>query len=120
MGAEEGAEGLRDGAGHQEVRPRQRLVEVVCKPLLGFLLLPLGAVAVATGMVHTVLPPTGVALREAVPLRPAVALLDGAEDLVVGEGQLGVALDVFWSKGGADVTEGGHDNRPCMRVLRRS
>jgi hypothetical protein len=85
------------------------VVEVVLEPRLGFLLLALGTVAVATGMVHVMLPSTRVALIEAVPIVAAVALLDGTEDLAVGEGQLGVALQVLGSKGGADLAEGGHD-----------
>ena len=48
------------------------------------------------------------------------ALLDGADNLAVAEGQMGIALQVFWRKGGEDVTQGGHGSRPCMRVLRRS
>ena len=106
---DEGSERLRHGEGEEEVRPGELFVEVVLEPLLGFLLLTLGAVAVATGMLDTVLPPTGVALIQAVTIMPALALLDGADDLAVCEGQLGVALHVFWAKGSEDLAEGGHD-----------
>jgi hypothetical protein len=83
MGADEGTQGFRDREGHQEVRPRQLFVEVVLKPLLSFMLLTLGTVAVATGMVDTVLSPTAGALIEAVAVRPASALLDSADHLTV-------------------------------------
>jgi hypothetical protein len=73
------------------------------------MLLALGAVAVATGMIHTMLPATVVASIEAVAVVSTLAVLDGTEDLAVGEGQLRVALHVFWSKGGADLAEGRHD-----------
>ena len=107
--ADEGSEHLRDGEGAEEVWPRELFLEVMCEPLLGFMLLTLRTVAVPTGMVHTVVSATGVALREAVAVRAALALLDGADDRAVCEGQLGVALQVFWSKGSADLAEGGHD-----------
>ena len=72
------------------------------------MLLALGTVAVATGMLDTVVPPTTLALVEAVTIMPALALLDGADGLAVCEGQLGVALQVLWGKGGKDSAEGGH------------
>ena len=50
----------------------------------------------------------------------ALAVLDGADDLAVGGGEVGIALQVFWRKGGEDIAEGGHDRSPCMRALRRS
>jgi len=65
---------------------RQLFVQMVLEPLLGFMLLTLGTVAVATGMIDAVVPPTRLALIEAVTIMPASALLDGAEDLAVCEG----------------------------------
>src|SRR6266851_4841414 len=58
MRADEGSERLRHGEGEEEVRPGPRLFEVVFKPLLGFMLLTLGAVAVATGTIDAVVFPT--------------------------------------------------------------
>ena len=98
MRADEGSERLRDGEGEEEVRPGQLFVQVVLEPLLGFMLLTLGTVAVATGMMDAVVPPTVLALREAVAVVSALAVLDGADDLAVGEGQMGVALQVFWAQ----------------------
>jgi hypothetical protein len=59
MRADEGSERLRDGEGEEEVRPGQLFVQVVLKPLLGCMLLTLGTVAVATGMIDAVLSITG-------------------------------------------------------------
>ena len=60
MRADEGSEGLRDGEGEEEVRPGKLFVQVVLEPLLGFMLLTLGTVAVATGMLDAVVSPTAV------------------------------------------------------------
>jgi hypothetical protein len=38
----------------------------------------------------------------------------------VCEGQMGVALQVFWRKSREDLAEGRHGRSPCMRALRRS
>jgi hypothetical protein len=120
MRADEGSEWLRDGEGEQEVRPRELVVEVVLEPLLRCMRLALGTVAVAPGMVHGMLPPTAWALREAVAVVAAWAVLEGADDLAVSEGQMGGALQVFGREGGEDGAEGSHARSPCMRVLRRS
>jgi hypothetical protein len=81
--ADKGTQGLRDGEGEEEGRSGQLCAQVVCEPLLGFMLLTLGAVAVATGMIDAVGPPTGLALIQAVALMATLTMLDGAEDLSV-------------------------------------
>jgi len=73
------------------------------------MVLTLRAVTVTTGMIDTVLLPTVVALIQTVTIMPALALLDGADNLTVCKGQLGVVLQVFWSKGGADLAKGCHE-----------
>ena len=83
MRADKGTQGLRDREGEEEVRPGKLLLEVACEPLLGCMLLTLGTVAVATGMLDAVLSPTAWALREAVAVMAAWALLDGADALSV-------------------------------------
>src|SRR5207244_8224323 len=119
MRADEGSERFRDGKSKEEVRPGQLLLQVVCEPLLSFMLLTLGAVAIAAGMMDAVLPPTVLALIEAVAVVSALAVLDGADDLTVGEGQMGVALQVLGRKGGEDSAEGGHDRSlpACVEAL---
>jgi hypothetical protein len=86
MRADEGAEGLGDRKGQKKMGPRQLCVQVMLEPLLGCMLLTLGTVAVPTGMVDAVVSPTVWALREAVSICAALALLDGADDLLVRGG----------------------------------
>ena len=103
MRAQKRAEGLRHGAGEEAVRPGQRFVQVVLEPLLGCMLLTLGTVPVAAGMIDTVLRATTVALRAAVAVVSAWALWDGAEDLAVRGGEGGRALQIRWRKSGEDI-----------------
>ena len=87
MRADEGSERLRHGEGEQEVRPGQLLLQMVGEPLLGFMLLTLRAMTIATGMIDVVFFPTALALREAVSIVSAAAMLDGADDLTVHGGE---------------------------------
>jgi hypothetical protein len=93
------------------MRPRQLLVQVVLEPWLGCMLLPLGTVPVATGMLEAVLSFTVGALREARAIGAAAAVLDGADHLTVCGGEVGRALQVRGRKGGEDLAEGRHDRR---------
>jgi hypothetical protein len=120
MGADEGTQGLRDGEGEEEMRPRELCVQMVLEPLVSFILLALGTVPVATGMIDAVLFPTALALIEAMAVMAALAILDSTDNLVVRGGQVGLALQVCWRKGGEDSAQGGHGKSPCMRALRRS
>jgi hypothetical protein len=83
------------------------------------MLLTLGAVAVATGMLDAVVSPTALTLREAVTVVSAPAVLDGTDDFAVCRGEMGIALKVFWRKGGEDLAEGGHDRSlpSCVDAL---
>jgi hypothetical protein len=85
-GAEEGSQRLRDGAGEEEVRPRQLLGHVVVEPLRRCMLLTLRAMTMATGMLDAVWLAPAVAWGEALAVVAAWARLDGADDLAVGEG----------------------------------
>ena len=120
MGAEKGTQGLRDGAGEEAVRPGKLVRQVVVEPLLGCMLLTLGTGAVATGMRDAVWLATELALREAVAIVSAVAVLDGAEDLAVRGGEVRITLQGLWRQGGEDSAEGRHGRSPCRRALRRS
>jgi hypothetical protein len=120
MRAEQGVEGLGDGQGAEQVRPGQLSLQAVMKPRLGCRLLALGTVPVATGMLDAVLCLTVWALIEAMAIGAAAAVLDSADNLTVGGGEVGRALQILWRKGGADSAQGGHGRSPCMRVWRRS
>ena len=74
MRADQGTQGLRDREGQEKVRPRELLGQVVLEPLLGLMLLTLGAVAVATGMIDAVLARAVLTLIEAVAVCAALAL----------------------------------------------
>ena len=120
MGADEGAQGLGDREGEEQVRPGELLLQVGVEPRRGCMLRALGTVPVATGMLDAVVLATAVALREAMSIVAALAVLDGAEDLSVGGGEMGGALQGLWCAGSEDVTQGRHGRHPCMRALRRS
>src|SRR5262245_52293475 len=120
MRADEGMQGVRDREGEEEVWPWELLVQVVLEPLLGLMLLALGTVPVATGMLDAMVSATGWALIEAVAVCTAAALLNGADDLAVRGGERGRALQGLWAKGREDLTQSEHGKSPCMRALRRS
>ena len=65
------------------MRPGQLFIQVMLEPLLSFMLLALGTVAVATGMIDAVLSFTVWALIEAMAIGAAAAVLDGADHLTV-------------------------------------
>jgi hypothetical protein len=65
------------------VRPGELWRQVVMKPRLGCMLLALGTVPGATGMMDAVVLATAVAVREAMAIVSALAVLDGADDLAV-------------------------------------
>ena len=73
--ADKRTQGLRDGEGEEEVRPRELCVQMVLEPLVSFMLLALGTVPVATGMIDAVLFPTALALIEAMAVMAALAIL---------------------------------------------
>jgi hypothetical protein len=118
--ADKGTQGRRDGAGAEAVWSRELLVPVVREPLSSFLRVALRTVAMATGRLDAGWPPTGVARREAVAGRAALALLDGAEDLAVGGGERGRAFQGLRGKGGEERAPGGQGRSPGRRGLRRS
>jgi len=120
MRADQGPQGRRDSEGQEKVRPRELLGQVVLEPLLGCMLLTLGAGAVATGMLDAVLARAVLTRIEAVAVRAALALWDGADDLTVCGGERRIALQVLWGKSREDLTQGDHGTSPCMRALRRS
>ena len=119
-GAEEGAEGLRDGAGEEAVRPRELCVQVRRSPLVGGRLLTLGAGAVATGMMDAVAPAPVLALRAAGAVVSAVARVEGAAALAGGGGKRRSARQIRRGAGGAARAQGGQGSRPCLRAWRRA
>ena len=64
----------------------------------------LWTVPIAAGVSDARLSATAVALGEAVAVVSGTARQNGVEGRVVCNGQMGGALQVFWGKGGEDVT----------------
>ena len=120
LGAETGTQGLRDGAGEEDVRPGTLLLQVVGYALLGGMRRTRRPGSVAPGMLDAVVRPPAVALRDAVSRGAAGAGVDGAADRAVRGGEGGRTLQGRWGTGGEDRAEGGHGRRPCLRALRRS
>jgi hypothetical protein len=99
MRAEKGAQGLRDRDGAEEVGAWELFSQGVMEPLRCLMLLTLGTVPVAARVIDAVLPPTVLALIEAVSVVSTLAMHHGASGLWVGARQMGVALQVCWSTG---------------------
>ena len=78
MRADKRAQGLRDGEGDEEVRPRELFVEVVLEPLLSFMVLTLRTMSIAAGVIDAVLCPTALAQIEAMTIVSTTAVADGA------------------------------------------
>jgi len=94
-------------------------MDLVVEPQLGGMLLALRAVPVAAGVIDAGLCATAVARREAVAVRSATAVWDGAEGLVVRGGEGGRALQGLGREGVEDSADGGHDWKPRRRVSMR-
>jgi len=102
------------------MRPGTLFFQLVVEPQLGCMMLALRAVPVAACVMDAVVCATALALREAVPVASTAAMVDGVDGLVVRVWQIGIALKVLWSTGVEDSGDGGHQESPCMRALRRS
>ncbi len=118
--AAQGTQGLRDRAGQETVRPRELWGPVGLEPRRGCLLLPRGAVAVATGMLDAVLARAVVTRREAGAVGAALALLEGADARTVGGGERRSARQGLGGQRRAARTQGEQGTRPGRRAWRRS
>jgi hypothetical protein len=56
---------------------------------------------------------------EAVAVMPAAAVLDGADDLVVRDGEVGIALKILGGEGVEDSADGRHAWNPRMSASMR-
>ena len=95
-----------DGEGEHEVRDRQQKILLFFQPFLGFVVLALGAMTVAAGVVAVL---GLVALRAGIGLSTqgrCAALLDGAHNLpVAGEQALGILLAIGGTELAEDVSQ---------------
>ena len=113
------AQRLRHREGDQAGRSRQRLRELVVQPQLGCVVLTLGTMPMAAGMMDAVVLSTGVTGREARAVCPCPAAADGVDGLVVGGGEVRMTRNVLRGRGGAEGAYGGHDGNPRMSASRR-
>lgn len=120
MRAHQGAQGRRDRAGEEAVRPRERLVQGVLEPRLRCMMRARGPGPVATGTLDAVVFPTALARREAVAVMAAGALLDGPEGLAVRGGAGGRTRTILGRPGVEDRAAGGPGRSPCRRAWRRA
>ena len=75
--------------------------------------------AMATGMMDTVVLATALALGETVAVMPAAAVVDGADNLVVRGGEVGRALKGLRGEGVEDSADGRHAWNPRMSASMR-
>ena len=114
MGAAQGSQRFRHGAGEQDGHPRQLWIEWVGQPLRSVLMRTWWTVSMATGMGDVMLWSTPGAGIEALAVGAGAAAADGVKGLVVRGREMGSARDRLWGVGGADVAYGEHDDSPRM------
>jgi hypothetical protein len=112
----EGAQLLWDGKRDQEVMTRELALELFSQPLLGFVVLAGGAVAIAAGAKELAALSAALALVERDPTGFRTTGDNGVDDFAVSLGHLGgVTLEVLGAKGSEDFMDGGHDRVPPSR-----
>jgi hypothetical protein len=107
---------FRDCERDEEVVTRQLAFDLFLQPLLGFIVLTGGTVAIATGAKELARLSAAVALVERHPAGLGVTLRDGIDDFAVSLGhRAGITLKVLRAEGGEDFMDGGHDRVPPSR-----
>jgi hypothetical protein len=114
------SQGVGDRKGEEDVRNWELFFTLRVQPQLGWMMLPRRTVTGATGVLEAVVCATVLAVLPAMAIVAGFPVVDGADGLVLCEGQRGVALAVFWSVRGADLAQGGHEVGPYMRALLRA
>jgi hypothetical protein len=110
------AQWLWDGKGDQEMMTRELALDLFLQPVLGFIVLAGGAVAIATGAKELLRLGAIVALIERHPAGLGTTGDEGIDDFAVSLGHLGgVTLEVLGSEGCKDFMDGGHDRVPPLR-----
>jgi hypothetical protein len=100
----------------QEMMTRELALDLFFEPLLGFIVLAGGAMAIATGAIELRKLGAAIALVERYAASFGTAGHDGIDDFAVRRGHLGgVTLEVLGAEGGKDFMDGGHDRVPPSR-----
>ena len=111
--ADEGTQLFRNGKRDQEVMAWELALNLGLEPLLGFVVLAGGAMAIAAGDKELLRFGTTLALIESDAASLSTTRRDGVNDFAMGPGHCsGVALEVLGAEGGKDFTDGGHDRVP--------
>lgn len=87
------------------------------QPLAAFMILALGAMAVAAGAVDQVFLAAVIALIDGDAVLPGPAVDDGLDGLFMLPGRIRIPGKVFRSEGAEDLGDSAHDYTPCMTAL---
>jgi len=110
VGADEDPELFGHGKGDQEIVCGKASGHLLYEPLLGFVVLAVGTVAIAAGPIDEMVLPATPAVIEGDAQFPTLAVDDGLDDFSVLVGDaLGVTLEIFGSELGEDIFDGRHD-----------
>lgn len=113
MLADERAQLFWDSKGDQEVMTWELAFDPSLEPLLGFVVLAGGAVAISAGDKELLGLSTTLALIQSDTTGLGATGDDGIDDFAMGLGhRVGVALKILGAEGGEDFTDGGHDRVP--------
>jgi hypothetical protein len=112
----EGAQLFGNGKGDQEVMTRELALDLSFKPLLRFVVLAGGTVAIAAGDKELLRLGTAIASVKSDPAGLGTTGHDGVDDFAVSHRhRRGIALEILGTEGGKDFTNGGHDRVPPSR-----
>jgi hypothetical protein len=117
MSAAEVPKLLGYGKGEQEVVARESSVKLCFQPLAAFVILALGAVAVAAGAVDMMFFPAAVALIDGNAELPGTAVDDGIDGLFMLDRHLRISGKIFRAEGAEDLGNCAHDHTSCMTEL---
>ena len=120
MRADKGAQGFRDGEGEEKVRPGKLFVQLVVEPLLGFMLLTLGTVAIAAGVIDAVLSATAVALSRGCVRSVRCGNAEWRLRSCGGRWADWDSAQDTLGKGVKDIADGGHEASPRIKALMRA
>ena len=114
--AHERAQRFGECKGNQEVVPRELALDLFFKPLLSFVVLAGGAVAIAAGNKELLRLGAALALVKRDTASLGATGHDGVDDFAMDlrHGR-GITLEILGAKGGEDFTDGGHDRVPPSR-----
>ena len=113
MLAHEGSQLFRDRERDQKMMTRELALDLSLEPLLSFVVLAGGTVAITTGNKELLRLGTAIASVKSHPASLGATGHDGIDDFAMGPGHCrGIALEILGAKGCKDFTDGGHGRVP--------